>query len=83
MSIALQTDWYEPVDYSKSDDISAAIRMTDFTLGWFANPIFSQDGDYPQVMKDLVSGDRLPAFTQDEIDLMKGFWVFVLVLWSI
>ena len=73
MSIALQSDWYEPADYSNSDDISAAIRMTDFTLGWFANPIFSQDGDYPQVMKDIISGDRLPAFTQDEIDLMKGF----------
>ena len=73
MSIALQSDWYEPADYANSDDISAAIRMTDFTLGWFANPIFSAEGDYPQAMKDSVSGDRLPAFTQDEIDLMKGF----------
>ena len=76
MSIALQSDWYEPADYANSDDISAAIRMTDFTLGWFANPIFSAEGDYPQVMKDLVTEDRLPSFTEEEINLMKGFQCF-------
>ena len=72
MSIALQSDWFEPSDYANSEDVTAAIRMTDFTLGWFANPIFSPSGDYPLVMKELVTGGRLPSFTQDEIDLIKG-----------
>ena len=73
MSIVLKSDWFEPSNNTNSDDMEAAIRMTDFTLGWFANPIFSADGDYPQSMKNLVTGGRLPSFTQDEINSIKGF----------
>lgn len=50
-------------------------------LGWFANPIFHEDGDYPEVMKKFVAvkssregfpRSRLPVFTQDEIDYIRG-----------
>ncbi len=51
-----------------------------FKLGWFANPIYGS-GDYPQLMKDIIATksalqgyneSRLPAFTQEEVDRVKG-----------
>uniref|UniRef100_A0A8D8CG53 Lactase-phlorizin hydrolase n=2 Tax=Culex pipiens TaxID=7175 RepID=A0A8D8CG53_CULPI len=40
-------------------------------LGWFAHPIFSTNGDYPQIMKDRV-GSRLPKFSDEEIASIRG-----------
>uniref|UniRef100_A0A0K8TCE1 Myrosinase 1 n=1 Tax=Lygus hesperus TaxID=30085 RepID=A0A0K8TCE1_LYGHE len=60
-------------------DIAAAERCYQHTYGWFAHPIFV--GDYPSEMKkriDLISklegrnASRLPPFTQDEIDEIRG-----------
>lgn len=47
-----------------------------FNIGWFANPIFG-DGDYPSVMWERLisntsSGTRLPSFTQNDKDVIKG-----------
>lgn len=38
-------------------------------VGWYADPIYL--GHYPPYLKSMV-GDRLPTFTQDEIELVKG-----------
>lgn len=60
-----------------------------FQIGWFANPIYSEEGDYPKVMRERVfinsknegrSKSRLPVFTPEEINLIKGdnkFSVFI------
>lgn len=59
VGIALKGDWIEPMDDSAPADWYASDRAMQFSLGWFANPIFG-DGDYPQVMRDTL-GDRLPG----------------------
>lgn len=41
----------------------------DAAVGWFADPIYL--GHYPESMKKML-GDRLPTFTQEELDLLKG-----------
>lgn len=81
VGLTMNTDWSEPYDSTNQSDVDAADRRIHFQLGWFANAIFSKDGDWPEVMKSLIfnksiaaglSESRLPAFNQSEIDYVKG-----------
>uniref|UniRef100_A0A8C7Y7S1 Lactase n=1 Tax=Oryzias sinensis TaxID=183150 RepID=A0A8C7Y7S1_9TELE len=79
ISITLNSDWAEPRNPYKQEDIDAAKRYMDFFLGWFANPIFK--GDYNEPMKRIIrerslaaglEKSRLPEFTPAEIERIKG-----------
>ncbi|XP_063932893.1 myrosinase 1-like [Zophobas morio] len=85
ISIVLDTYWYEPSSDS-DEDKEAEERQRQFTFGWFANPIYHPDGNYPQVMIDRIaerskqegfSKSRLPEFTTDEIEYIKGTYDFL------
>jgi lactase-phlorizin hydrolase len=50
-------------------------------LGTYAHPIFSQEGDYPSVVKERVDANskeegfttsRLSKFTSEEVNFIKG-----------
>ncbi len=81
VGIALNSDWAEPMDPSKPEDIAAADRYLQFMLGWFAHPIFV-DGDYPPILKvqvekkrnecPLSEPARLPIFTPEESQKIRG-----------
>ncbi|KAF5298935.1 hypothetical protein FQA39_LY11652 [Lamprigera yunnana] len=80
IGIALHMIWYEPGTNSDKDK-QAAERQLQFEGGNFLHPILSQNGDYPSIMKELIgkrslkegfSKSRLPQFTPDEIQLIKG-----------
>lgn len=80
ISITLSSDWYEPYNSSKTEDIAAVDRAIEFKLGWFAHPIYV-DGDYPQVMKDYVgrksqmegrNTSRLPEFSPADKIRIRG-----------
>ncbi|CAK8565176.1 unnamed protein product [Lathyrus sativus] len=69
----LVTHFFEP--YSKSTaDRQAASRALDFFLGWFAHPLTY--GHYPQSMITSL-GNRLPKFTKEEVELIKGSYDFL------
>ncbi|KAL3278785.1 hypothetical protein HHI36_016309 [Cryptolaemus montrouzieri] len=80
IGIVLDTFWPEPKT-NRTEDIKAVDRVLQMRLGWFANPIFSKDGDYPEIMKKTIENrsvlenfahSRLPPFTQTEIKDLKG-----------
>ncbi|KAM5194737.1 cytosolic beta-glucosidase-like isoform 2-T2 [Mantella aurantiaca] len=80
VSIALDSDWAEPLDPSSLADKEATERYMFFRLHWFANPIYI-DGDYPTIMKSMISqkskeegltSSRLPEFTEEEKAMIKG-----------
>ncbi|CAG0918060.1 unnamed protein product [Notodromas monacha] len=61
------------------ETIAASERDMNFNMGWYAHPLFK--GNYPQVMIDKVGEkseaqgfpvSRLPAFTAEEIEYIKG-----------
>jgi beta-glucosidase/6-phospho-beta-glucosidase/beta-galactosidase len=75
--------WREPFSQDHKD-ISAAERARQFTVGWFAHPVFV-NGDYPDVMKQLIaakslvegrSQSRLPEFTDSEKKFIAGIYAF-------
>ncbi|KAI4340495.1 hypothetical protein MLD38_025323 [Melastoma candidum] len=57
-----------------TEDLLATDRANDFYVGWFLNPILY--GDYPETMKKNA-GLRLPSFTADESELIKGSMDFL------
>ncbi|WWC95633.1 hypothetical protein V866_002498 [Kwoniella sp. B9012] len=67
IGITLNGDWTDPYDESP-ENVEAAQRKMDFAVGWFADVIYL--GRYPQSMIDIL-GDRLPQFSQEELDLLK------------
>jgi beta-glucosidase/6-phospho-beta-glucosidase/beta-galactosidase len=68
IGLTLNTPWWEPHSDSQ-DDVIMANRAMDFFLGWFADPITF--GDYPAIMKEVLK-DRLPTFSTEERQLLKG-----------
>ncbi|GFG29766.1 hypothetical protein Cfor_03336, partial [Coptotermes formosanus] len=84
VSTSFSIDWHEPRTNSTAD-ILAAERAVQFELGMFAHPIYSTSGDYPPEVRARVDNNsraegyntsRLPKFTQEEIDYIKGTWDF-------
>ncbi|KAK2906305.1 lactase/phlorizin hydrolase-like isoform X2 [Channa argus] len=79
ISITINSDWSEPRNPYKQEDIDAARRVVQFQLGWFAHPIFN--GDYSNTMKTIIRErslaaglpkSRLPEFSPEEIKRIKG-----------
>ncbi|KAJ8963456.1 hypothetical protein NQ318_018938 [Aromia moschata] len=85
MSIVINSDFGEEIT-NRTEDIEAAERQRHFTFGLYANPIFK--GNWPQVVIDRVkfrsenenfTRSRLPEFTDEEIEYIKGTYDFVAV----
>lgn len=81
MAIILLIHWPEP-NTSSPEDIQAANDFIDFHYGVFAHPIYSKEGDYPEVVKRRVgynslvreglNQSRLIPFTQEQIEQIRG-----------
>jgi beta-galactosidase len=68
IGISNNCDWREPLTESKEDK-EAAERAIEFFIAWFADPVYL--GDYPKVMKERLK-ERLPSFSEEEKELIKG-----------
>ncbi|CAJ1086320.1 cytosolic beta-glucosidase isoform X1 [Xyrichtys novacula] len=75
VSLAVNSDWAEPLNTHCKEDVAATERYLAFTLGWFTWPVFVT-GDYPEIMRSAIEaqskklgfngGPRLPSFSKDE-----------------
>ncbi|GAB0098174.1 Glycoside hydrolase family 1 [Sergentomyia squamirostris] len=80
IGITVDASWQEPKTDSDEDKEASEMAMQ-FYIGWFAHPIFSTTGNYPQVMIDRIDAlsalqgfprSRLPKFTPEEVERIKG-----------
>ncbi|XP_049766418.1 myrosinase 1-like [Schistocerca cancellata] len=80
VGITLNIDWYEPLT-SSADDAEASDRQLQFECGLWAHPIFSREGDFPEVVKLRVAANsrkegrtrsRLPTLSPAEVNLIRG-----------
>lgn len=69
IGITLNGDWAEPWDPEDPADVEACDRKIEFAISWFADPVYF--GHYPESMRKQL-GDRLPEFTPEEVELIKG-----------
>jgi lactase-phlorizin hydrolase len=58
-----------------------ATIISTFQLGLYVRGVFSQEGDYPQLVKERIANksveeaflkSRLPKFTEEEIAYVRG-----------
>ncbi|XP_077303899.1 lactase/phlorizin hydrolase-like isoform X2 [Lithobates pipiens] len=84
ISITISSDWAEPRNPYKQEDVEAARRYMAFYGGWFAHPIYN-NGDYNDIIKSRVlersiaqglTKSRLPEFTEEEKKRIKGTYDF-------
>jgi beta-galactosidase len=68
IGMVLNLDWPEPYTSSPEDQAAAQIRR-EFSLAWFADPIYF--GHYPLSMYNAV-GENLPKFTPEQIKRIAG-----------
>ncbi|KAL3615392.1 hypothetical protein CASFOL_041053 [Castilleja foliolosa] len=73
IGITLVTHWFVPFSKSRLD-AKAAQRALDFLFGWFLDPVVF--GRYPRIMETIV-GDRLPEFTKEQSEMLKGSYDFI------
>ncbi|KAF2713625.1 glycoside hydrolase family 1 protein [Pleomassaria siparia CBS 279.74] len=69
IGITLNGDWTEPWDADDAEDIEACTRKLEFSISWFADPIYH--GKYPDSMRKQL-GNRLPEWSEEDIALVQG-----------
>ncbi|KAJ9579872.1 hypothetical protein L9F63_004474, partial [Diploptera punctata] len=84
IGISLNVDWcFNKENTTEYED--ACERQQQFEMGLYANPIFTEDGDWPAIVKERVAANseaeglgasRLPVFTQEEIEYIKSYDFF-------
>lgn len=87
VGIALSINWFDPITNS-TEHKEKAEEMRQFAIGMFAQPIFSIDGDFPDVVKEKIAKrsrdeglevSRLPKLSAEEINLIKNSADFLAV----
>ncbi|XP_061723170.1 myrosinase 1-like [Cydia pomonella] len=80
LGIVISSEYVFPASDSE-EDIEATRDYFEFHLGQYMNPIFSETGNYPQVMIDRVAAaslsqgynsSRLRGFSEEQIEYIKG-----------
>ncbi|XP_077295462.1 myrosinase 1-like [Arctopsyche grandis] len=85
LGTAPYTVWGDPESDSE-EDIANAEKLMQFFVGWYAHPIYSDEGDYPPIVRKVIDENsarqgfkvsRLPRFTPEEVKYIRGTFDFM------
>ncbi|XP_047121757.1 myrosinase 1-like [Schistocerca piceifrons] len=85
LGLALSAVHIQPAS-DAPEDVAAARRLFQFQVGWFAQPVYSAEGDYPPVMRERIDcrsrmegrwRSRLPSFSEHERRMLTGSADFI------
>ena len=71
----LNIDHALPWNVSDPNDVAAVDTYLQFSAGWYISPVVY--GEYPKIMQEYITGGRLPAFNESEVELIKGAYDFI------
>jgi beta-glucosidase len=63
IGLTTNTDFAEPYNISKPEDVAAASRSIAFAYAWYLDPLVF--GKYPDEMTEYIIDGRLPTFTPE------------------
>ncbi|CAH0404983.1 unnamed protein product [Chilo suppressalis] len=78
VGMAISAGWAEP---ESEEHVEASNEALLFGIGQYAHPIYTKEGDFPQIMKEKVAvksaaqgyyRSRLIEFTPEELDMVRG-----------
>ena len=69
------TNFFLPYNNTNAADWWAVQVQMEFSFGLYNDPLHF--GDYPKSMRDYITGDRLPKFTEEEKKLVQGSYDFI------
>ncbi|KAG8252404.1 hypothetical protein J6590_057829 [Homalodisca vitripennis] len=85
VGMAVAAQYSVPLNPNCPEDCAAADRQTQFQIALFTHPVFSKEGNFPLIVRELVDRNswlegrnvsKLPYFTPHEIQYIRGSYDF-------
>ncbi|XP_048504898.1 myrosinase 1-like isoform X1 [Athalia rosae] len=75
--VTLVIHWLGMIPVTDSPrDLALAEKAKQFKFGWFAHPVFSENGDYPHIMKESIAKKSAQqGFPRSRLPELGDYWV--------
>ncbi|XP_050681332.1 myrosinase 1-like isoform X1 [Leptidea sinapis] len=74
--ISINSIWYEPSDPNNAEQVALAEVANQFKFGWFAHPIFTENGGYPQVMiENVAQQSQAEGLRKSRLEQFDEYWI--------
>ncbi|XP_047510000.1 myrosinase 1-like [Pieris napi] len=74
--ISINSIWYEPADPNDPEQVALAEVANQFKFGWFAHPIFTEEGGYPPVMiENVAQNSQAEGLPKSRLEQFDDYWI--------
>ncbi|XP_041974950.1 myrosinase 1-like isoform X2 [Aricia agestis] len=74
--ISINSIWYEPKDPENAQQVTLAETANQFKFGWFAHPIFTDKGGYPEVMvANVAAQSEGEGLARSRLEQFDDYWI--------